>query len=508
MSAYNTTRFSLLIARTPFRMVALILLIGSSSFAWSPQDAGQPAAANPVPAVPFVDRSFGYQLDLPAGWRYDRTAFFGPGGSLGLLRGAPPHGLESLQILLFRNVKPSTMQQWMEFFARQIGGVSGVTGVAVKFKEQNADAGGRPFGYLLVRSRDGAERIETLYYCTRFDESTIWILSKATVLPPDNAPPPPTTGDFEVPAAFQSMVQSLKITYDPAIAEKMRAAVARGKEWIGTFKLQEAIRMLRLDESIRHYEIRVANKPVGYLTRRYSREFRSLDQSAGKNRGKKKEGLRINETSWRFAEDGSAIFSLIDLYSSLDGQSDMYEQTHTSIAPSRSESAGKEAPQQPASKRPPAAVTTCDQVLREGDVLFSTFRTSLEDHPPDPREPLKLDPSYLGLTWVRALPALLGRDAREALGFFIYDTETRALLMHAIQPLGETTLPGNNTKSYLYEVQEGMVEARSRIFVDGRGHLLRMEAGDLVIQISTEAEVEAAFAEKRAAAQKRVPKSK
>lgn len=489
-------------------VIALLMPLSTAPEVRAQQAAGNSVSAAPAAPTPFVDRSFGYQLELPGGWRYDRTAFFGPGGSLGLLRGAAPHGLESLQILLFRNVKPSTMQQWMEYFARQIGGVSGVTGVAVKFSEQNADASGRPHGYLLVRSRDGAERIETLYYCTRFDDSTIWILSKAGVLPPDHAPPPPATGDFEVPAVFQSMVRSLRITYDPAIAEKMRAAVARGKEWIGSFKLQEATRILRLDESIRYYEIRVSDKPVGYLTRRYSREFRSLDQSGSKSRGKKKEGLRINETSWRFGDDGSAIFSLIDLFSSLDGQSDMYEQTHTSVSPPRAEPAANDAAEQAALKRLPTAVTTCDQVLREGDVLFSTFRTSIDDHPPDPREPLKLDPSYLGLTWVRALPALLGREPHEPLGFFIYDTETRALLMHAMQSMGETTLPGGNSKAYLYEVQEGMVEARSRIFVDGRGHLLRMEAGDLVIQLSTEAAVESAFAEKRAAAQKRVPRGK
>lgn len=444
--------------------------------------------------IPFVDRGFGYELALPAGWRYDRTAFFGPGGSLGLLRGFGARGQESLQILLFRNVKPCTMQEWTEFFSRQLGGVSGVTGVAVKFQEKTTDAGSRPFGYVLVRARDGADRIETVYYCTHFDESTIWIFAKAGVLPADAAPPPTANAGFDVPADFQTIVKSLRVTYDPAIAEEMRKALERGKEWLAEYKLQEAIRALRLDEETRFYEIRLKDRAIGYLTRKYAREFRTLDDTGGKRGGKKKEGLRVREVSWRFGEDGSAFHSLIDLFSSVDGVSDMYERIDTSIPPP--------------GKTESMVVSTCDQVLRESDVLFSTFRTSLDQTPPDPRPPLKLDPAYLGLTWVRALPALLGKTERTSIGFMIYDSETRALAMQSMLPRGESALPESDQKAYLYETQEGVVESRARLFTDARGHMLRVEAGDLLIRLSDEAAIERLFAEKRASAQKSIPKSK
>jgi hypothetical protein len=449
------------------------------------------AQVQPSGTIPFVDKSFGYQLDLPGGWRYDRTAFFGPGGSLGLLRGAGGGGQESLQIILFRNVKPATMKEWLDFFSTQLGGVSGVTGVFAKYQDEVSDGSKRPYGYVLVRSRDGADRLETLYYCTRFDESTIWILSRAAVVAAD-APTPTANTGFEIPAAFQSLVNSLRVTYDPKIAAETRAALDRGKEWLAKFQLQEAIRKLRIDENTRHYEIALAGKPIGYMTRRFSREWHSMDESATRTARSKKEGLRVRETSWRFGDDGSAFYSVIDLFSSIDGDTDLFESTDTSIPP--------------ASTKDAKPVITRDQCVRENGVLFSSVRTSLEEGMPEPRQPIRLEPTYLGLSWARLLPALLGRDEQPAIGFTIYDSETRALLIHTIRAAGESVLPGGG-KAWLYEARDGMSESASRILTDNRGHLLRLESGDLLIRLADESAIESTFAARRADALKRVPKN-
>lgn len=461
----------------------LCLILAVSEFA--PLCGAQPGAGT----IPFVDRSFGYELSVPAGWRYDRTAFFGPGGSLGLLRGAGPMGQESLQVILFRNVKPSTMKEWIDFFSRQLGGVSGVTGVFAKYQDEVTDGSKRPHGYVMVRSRDGADRIETLYFCTRFDESTVWILSRAAVVAAD-APAPTASTGFEIPAAFQALVDSLNVKYDPKIAAETRAALERGREWLTKFQLQEAVRRLRVDEKTRYYEISLAGTPIGYLTRRFTREWRTMDEgTAGGSRGKK-EGLRVRETSWRFGTDGSAFHSLIDLFSSIDAESDLYEITDTRIPP-------KDA------KEGKTSVSR-DQCVREKEILFSSVRTSLDAGIPDPRQPIRLEPTFLGLAWARLLPGLMGREPQASIGFTIYESETRALLMHTMQCKGETDLPGGG-KAWLYETRDGVSEERGRILTDKAGHMVRLESGDLVIQLTDEAAVESAFAGKRAEALKRVP---
>jgi hypothetical protein len=133
-------------------------------------------------------------------------------------------------------------------------------------------------------------------------------------------------------------------------------------------------------------------------------------------------------------------------------------------------------------------------------------RTSLETGIPDPRQPIKLEATYLGLAWARLLPALLGRDEQPPIGFTIYESETRALLMHTMQAKGEAATP-DGAKAWLYETRDGVSEERGRILTDKSGHMLRLESGDLVIRLLDEAAVESAFAAKRADAQKRVSQS-
>jgi hypothetical protein len=118
---------------------------------------------------------------------------------------------------------------------------------------------------------------------------------------------------------------------------------------------------------------------------------------------------------------------------------------------------------------------------------------------------LKVDDAYLGLAWVRLLPALLGRQESTATGFTIYDAETRALITHAVRGLGEKACPERaESPTYGYETSEGMLEAPSRLWTDKHGHLLRLEAGNLVVRLSDRAAIEGSFGERRSAAQKRM----
>jgi hypothetical protein len=469
-----------------------IVLTGAVWPASGPAARAQQAAqrdATPVATVPFVDKAFGFELQVPAGWSYDRAGFFGPEGSLGLLRGAAPGGRATLQILVFREPQLPSFPEWIDFFCGQLGRISGTKRVQVKGETGTE----RPAAYVVAEAQLGIDRTRTLYYCVQFDQDTTWVLSQASAIKTlaDEAENEAGDSDREVqiPAEFTHMVKTLRVFYDPATARLMAAALQRGKDYLARYQLQEDARKLQIDGAVRYYEIRVAGKPIGYLTRQFTREDEPL-QRPGRS-SSAKEGLRVRERSYRFADDQTVHFSKIDLFSSRDAETDLYELWEAEIPPADADN--------------PAVLVTRDQCVREGNALFSTLTTSRDEAYPEPRRPLKLDETYLGLGWARVLPALLGPEQRETLAFTVYDPETRTLITHVIRSLGEKPLPGaTGTKAYAFETWAGFVEKPGVAYTDAAGNLLRYEAGQLALTLSSEAAIERQFGQRRDAANVRL----
>jgi hypothetical protein len=292
-----------------------------------------------------------------------------------------------------------------------------------------------------------------------------------------------------VPAEFTRLTETLRVFYDPQLAREMRVALQLGKDYLARYQLQEDARKLDIDESVRYYEILLAGKPIGYLTRQFTRESEPLQRPGGTS--KAKEGRRVRERSYRFADDGTAHFSTIDLFSSRDGETDLYELWQARIAPGDAVD--------------PEPLITCDQCVREGDGLFSTYTTNRDEGLPEPRRPLKLDPAYLGLAWVRLLPALLGPGPRPMHAFTIYDSETRTLITHAVKPLGERPLGSDQgQKVYAFETRSGFAEQPGLVFTDAAGNMLRFEAGELVLALSDQTAIERRFGPRRDAASRRL----
>lgn len=459
--------------------------------------ASQPAtspAAPQIATIPFVDKSFGYRMQVPAGWVYDRVGYFGPAGSQGLLRGVSGSGQNLLQILLFQRATITTFHDWLELFATQLGSVSGVISVKVKFQETFLDNNKRPYGWVHVAARDGADLLETYYYVLRFDTRTVWMLGYSNKLgrslEAEKAltPPKPQEATFEIPDVVRSMASSVQVFYDPRRVDQLRDSLDRGKDYLAGFKLQEAIRAMRPDDKPRFYEISIKGEPIGYLARTLKRETRGLDDAAGRKGGK--DGLHVSEESWRFGDDGTTFESVIELFSSIDGEMDLFEFTEIRLPPPAARDSKK--------------YGTRDQVVREGDVLFSSFRTSVDVGNPEQRQPIRLEPSYLGLAWVRCLPALLGGETRAPLAFTIYDPETRALVAQELFPRGEADIPGGKDKGLLFEVREGLLETPTLVYTDRRGNLLRVESGDMVLRHVEQKSVEKRFGARRDAAKARM----
>lgn len=453
-------------AQAPLPLLAAILLTPIAS-----PTAAQTNATSLPATVPYLDRTHGFELQLPANWHFDRTGFPGPEDSLGLIRGQSPGGLETLQILVFRQPRMPRFPAWIEHFSRQIGSISETTRVTV-MGNQSAE---RPEAVVAVDSQIGADRTHSLYYCVQFDPSTIWVFSYAVVLGPDE-----WQAKAAARARFEQLAGTLRVHYNPADAEKLRDALTAGLELRET-QLPQLTRRLRPDESERYYEILFGGQPVGYMSRRLTRTEQSIINPLSRL---KKPGLRVRERAWRFADDGSAHYTRVDLFASDDLESDLLEIQEAHIPPEGSSDA--------------SIFTTLDQCIRQGDALFSIFTTSRDMVLPDPRRPLQLDRTFLGLAWVRLLPALVGTAPTPPRAFVIYDSQTRTLTTHMIEPLGPAELPGEpQTRAFVYRTREGLVDRPAMLFTDEQGLLLRLDAGELTLQQITAQRVESRYGPRR-----------
>lgn len=429
--------------------------------------------------LPLVDKQFGFDLNVPAGWSYDRSAFFGPGGARGVLRGATPDGRNTLQVLIFED-EQSDFAAWTEFFGRQLAAISGIEAVRVEPLPQAP----RPTAIVDAPAVVGAERTRTLYYCTRFDEDRIWVLAYSAVVGrrlPGEGAAGPTDGPLEVPPLLRVMTDSLRVRYDPQVAAEVQAALKRGRAYLERFQLQNDIRELRVDEKPRVYLIRISGKPTGYLSRRFLQDVEPIEKAA--HGARPREGLRVRERWWQFSENGGAQYTRVELFSRIDGHTDLYEFNET-IIPSPGDADAK-------------TIRVRDQCVREADALFSSVTTSEDRDLPDPREPIRLDDAYLGLAWVRVLPGLIGTEAGDALAFTIYDDATRALVTHSIRPLGMRPLPGGGRTAAAYELREGVLPEAAMLYTDEFGHMLRLEAGEMLVELADEATIEGLFRAKR-----------
>lgn len=440
--------------------------------------ATQPAAAG-LPTIPYVDPTYGFQTQVPAGWKYDRARFEGPEGSIGLLRGWNADGSEALQILVFRRLDvEAPFERWLDTFDGQLAKLHPGTQIERRLYEEPRP----PRAAFLVEPRGGATRTVTWYLCVSFDPHTVWVMARAAMI----AQP---AQQQAVQQQFEHIVRDTRVLYDPWQAEELRAAFERGLTMLR--ELHGGAKEVPLDQTERYYEITLAGKPIGYLLRWMRRDAQPPGRSvAGVNR---KSGLRVHEESWRFADDGTVRFTELDLFTSDDFRSELIE--HRSV-------------QLPAPDVPTERLyIELDQCIREGKTLFSSFSTNLDAALPDPRPAIQLGPRYLDLAWVRLLPRLLARAPQEPHAFAIYDSATRAISIHIIRPLGATTLPGRGEAGLAFETRDGFVAQPSRIYADAQGVVARIETGELALVETPRDEIERRYAARREAARQRMTPS-
>ena len=471
------------------RCATLLNLVPVLGMAAAEGPSSQPTSTS-QPTVNYTDAAYGFELQLPAGWDYDRSRFQEYKGSIGLLRGRGPGGQQALQIVVFRiqplvtprtgdadrpTVKIPPFEDWVAQFGRELAESANAT----KLEWETWSLPPRVGAVLTYSSKLGATMTRTHTLCVPFDPGTVWVLVYTGAVFNEE-------DEHRLRRDFDQIVGTLRVHYDPGEVEQMASAFGRGETLLA--RLRKQANQVKLDETEYYYDIAIGGKSLGYLTRRVAREDQVLTAPGAKHQVAAP-GLRVRERAWRFAEDGTVRRTRLDLFASFDLQNALIESQQTQL---------------PASDvQPQKALVKTDQVVRKEDVLVSSYTTSLDRTLPEPSKPLSVGPVYLDLAWVRVLPGLLLAAPQEAHAFAIYNTETRALISLVVTPLGERTLEGYDGPACAFETREGLIDRPSLMYTDARGNLLRLVAGDLVVKRVSRDEVERTYGPRRDDARRR-----
>lgn len=449
------------------RALTLLLIVGGASTA---------SAQLATETVQVADYSFGFELTVPGGsWTYDRGRFTldaGP-GAVGVLRGRSTAQRSTMQVLFYRLAADASFDKWLDDLQRQIIQEAGAK--TVKTSHELRKLGDRDAAVITAEDSLTTGTVRTHYYCVRFDETRVFVLLLGGATPDESV-------GARLRSEFERIVSSLRILYTRERQAELAEALLRGQKLLET--LRRAAAALPIDSATRYYEIVQRGEPGGFFTRQIEREVRSLDDP--RSGGNVKEGVRVRERSWQFGRDGTARSSRVDLFASSDMLSELIETRESEV------------PGENAVIR--QVFSSVDSCIREEGKLITSFKSSLDVEIPPSREQ-RVGPNYLGLVWVRLLPALLGTEPGEPCAFAIYDTGTRAIVTYVIRSLGPRPLPETgDVTAYAYEVSEAFSPKPSITYTDERGVVLRVEAGDIVFRSTTPQHIEKRYGVLRDAA--------
>jgi hypothetical protein len=459
-------------------------------------------SAETLPTQRYTNAAFGFEMDVPANWAYDHSRFQHHRDSVGLLRGRGPGGRAGLQVQVYRidptklperegegaQVEMRDFDEWVVQFGKLLADDAILREtpegqVALEWHVWK-EAPPRVGALLVYETQIATTRMRSYTLCMPFNPALAWVLTYTGAVYSD--------ADRErLEGEFRTVATSLKIHFKPGDAQHLKEAIERGAKLLE--EVEANAERVRLNEELHYYIISVGGEPVGFLQRRIARETHDFADSGGATAGQRRHrdvrrGLRLRERSWRFGSDGSVIHVALDSFSSFDLENELIEHVRTLLPPPDSEM-----------KRP---LIKRDQVIRKQDRLFSSFTTNRDMTLPDPTKPIGVGPVYLDMVWERLAPKLL-LQRKETYAFSVYNTDTRALLTQSYKPLGPQTLEGQAQEVQVFEVQPGLIDLPSKLYVDSEGLLVRLEAGELVVERTTAAKVSQHFGKQRAAARER-----
>jgi hypothetical protein len=461
-------------------VVVVAMALSAVAYAQNSSNAGGASASTQTPAespragewVCITDTEFGYELTVPADWRYDQTRAPAADGAIGVFRGVGPNADRTLEIFVYRGQRVTNFDKWSLGYSEHLRRRSGVR----EYSTRTCAVALRPATRIGVTVPEQGIPRRAEHLAVFVDPLTVMVLVYTAPPTPDNA----------AAAELDRMAGTLRFAAPPVDPAATDEALRRGRALISV--LRQHASEAEIPAETGYYLLKIDGEPAGYFTRRTSRASRDAHVAGGPS--VPRPGLQLFEQTWTFSKDGTARLVAIDAFASFDGRTEFLEERVVQIPPAEY-----------ANLRP---LIRLDQCVREGDQLVSSVSRNLEQDLPTPRPPMTLDANYLSRAWVALLPALLAEVVDEPHMFTCYDAKVRGMQGYTITSLGTELLPGSEDSVNVFELREGFDGPATKLWTTPTGKIIRRESGTAVLELSTQTEIDRQFGARQRAAEKRL----
>jgi len=434
--------------------------------------AGGPArparAEQPPLGDRYVDGAFGFAIRPPQGSQVDRQILAVASGGIQVVEFVRPSGPWRLAVTRCSTDRAVTVEEMLK-------------GLPVDLIRR------RPGGQILARRKAViAARQAAVVAVSYFAEGVAWYVQEAVVwLEPTEffriTFRTPLKDRAEATEAFEAVVRSFELIHSEQVLQTIHQATERG---IGLLARLDGKRLLDKLVPESWFRFVIDGRNVGYL---------HVTESAAKRDGRP--GVRIQEQTWMFEQDGSCKHIVSDFFLSDELDNEAWFSRMDSIFP-------------PDKTNPLRRMTVIEQASRIEDTLV-VARYDEPGQPEPDSQVLRLPKAYIPTVVQRLLPRLLDLSNRQLYAFGAYSSERRGVVTRTVRVVGvgTATIDGRRVRGYRLEDCEGISPPATEIFVDRDGRLLQVVSGKVVMLASTKQRIEQLYAAKRTAAQELLRKT-
>lgn len=428
-----------------------------------------PSAATTVTLAeqPYVDRSFGFSIRPFSDCTVVRHKRMDSEGDVELAQFVHPQRGWVTTVRLAHTTKPFTPDDLLAGLEEKLS--EQYRGLKIERREK-----------LKLAHRDAVRLAGTVPVA-----GTLWFRQQAAIFCKDNEF---FVIVFNVPAAdrtkgeelFDGMIRSFDILRSEMTQELLQKSLAQGAEWLRSVAKDRALGRNLMKE---HYlRILLDGHDVGYLWLQESRT--AVDR---------RDGVGIRHEGWLFDADGKVKRQVTQMFLSDDLTAERWETMVEVVSP-------------PKGTAPAQRLVTLEQGVRDADKLLIGFSkapnsTEMSD------KVVEIPESYGPAAVFTLFPRAVDLSKPELYAFVSYNSERQGLVLRTLrvlEPQQNITIEGRTLRVTKIEDSEGLIPPISEIYVDDKGRLIRIVAGNLEMLATDLDKIKALYAGKVAATEQMV----
>ncbi len=255
-------------------------------------------------------------------------------------------------------------------------------------------------------------------------------------------------------ALFRDVIGSFEVLRSEAVQKRIDDALVRSAEFLASLGRGGKLAPDLIKEA--YLRILINGKDTGYL---WMRESRGTFE--------RREGVGIRHEGWMFESDGTVKRQLSEMFLSDDLTFEKWNTVGEIVIPAR---AGA----------PLQKLTTYEQGLREDRQILVAFTESPNATNAKERT-IEAPEAYAPLALFTLFPRLIDRNKPELYAFIGYNGDRRGLILRTLRVVGpqNVTIDGRMRRATRIEDSEGLLPPISEMYVDDKGQVVKMVAGDV-----------------------------